>query len=51
MHTQNTITHRLEDEGNVIVSRQCCKHYGNGKIAVQYLVGDWIGEVPPPGHI
>jgi hypothetical protein len=42
---------RLEDEGNVIVSRQCCKHYASGRAAVQFLVGDWLGEEPPAGHI
>jgi hypothetical protein len=42
---------RLEDEGNTIVSRQCCKHYASGKTAAQYLVGDWVGLTPPPGHI
>jgi len=41
---------RLEDEGNTIVSRQCCTHLGSGRVAVQYLVGDWMAE-PPPGHV
>lgn len=42
---------RLEDEGNTIVSRQCCKHFASGRTAVQYLVGDWLGLHPPPGHV
>jgi hypothetical protein len=42
---------RLEDEGNTIVSRQCGKHFASGRTAVQYLVGDWVGLEPPPGHI
>lgn len=42
---------RLEDEGNTIVARQCCKHYATGKTATQYLVGDWQGYDPPAGHI
>jgi hypothetical protein len=43
---------RLEDdEGNTIISRQCCKHMASGKTATQYLVGDWAGDTPPPGHV
>ena len=42
---------RLEDGGAVIVSRQCCRHYASGRTATQYLVGEWAGEAPPPGHI
>ncbi|KAI8468804.1 MAG: hypothetical protein J3K34DRAFT_425963 [Monoraphidium minutum] len=42
---------RLEDEGNTIISRQCCKHLASGRTAVQYLVGDWKGADPPPGAV
>jgi hypothetical protein len=42
---------RLEDEGNTIISRQCCKHMASGKTATQYLIGEWAGDSPPPGHV
>jgi hypothetical protein len=41
---------RLDDEGNTIVTRQCCRHYASGRTAVQYLVGEWAGDTPLPGH-
>ena len=41
---------RLEDQGNVIVSRQMCKHLASGKMARQYLIGNWMKK-PPPGHV
>lgn len=41
---------RLEDDGQVIVARQCCLDIKSGKRAVQYLVGKRY-EVPPKGHV
>jgi hypothetical protein len=41
---------RLEDEGNTIVVRQCAKHMFSGASAVQFIVGDYVGDRPPPGH-
>lgn len=41
---------RLEDEGQVLVARQCCLDPKSGKRAVQYLVGRRM-EVPPKGHV
>ena len=41
---------RLEDEGNVIVSRQMCKHLASGKTARQYLIGNWMQD-PPAGSV
>jgi hypothetical protein len=41
---------RLEDGGRVIVSRQACADLSSGASAVQWLVGRYAGERPPPGH-
>jgi hypothetical protein len=41
---------RLEDEGNTVVVRQCVKHLASGRKGVQYVVGDYTGDKPPPGH-
>lgn len=41
---------RLEEDGQVLVARQCCLDVKSGKRAVQYLVGrHW--DKPPKGSI
>ncbi len=35
---------RMEEEGNILISRQCAKHVASGKTAVQYLVGRRISH-------
>lgn len=41
---------RLEEDGQVLVARQCCLDVKSGKRAVQYLVGRRY-ETPPKGHV
>lgn len=37
---------RFEEEGKVLVARQCCLDSKSGKRAVQYLVGRWWEHAP-----
>lgn len=41
---------RLDDEGNLNVTRQCLKHIASGRTGSQYVVGFYAGDKPPPGH-
>lgn len=41
---------RLEDEGNVCVTRQTIRVYATGATGTQYVVGRYAGLKPPPGH-
>ena len=40
---------RLEDEGNVCITRQTIR-MASGASATQYVVGNYAGTKPPPGH-
>ena len=40
---------RLEDEGNVCITRQTIR-MADGRSASQFIVGNYAGTKPPPGH-
>lgn len=40
----------MEDEGNIVVLRQCVRHVASGRTGVQYMVGVWGGNRAPPGY-